>query len=64
MLYVQYAGRSAVGRYMCRGGHNDRGEKWCIGFGSLGVDAAVTNEVLRAIEGNAWNSIKLVTKQI
>jgi DNA invertase Pin-like site-specific DNA recombinase len=53
MLYVQYAGRSVVVRYMCRGGHNDRGEKWCIGFGGLGVDTAVTNEVLRTIEGNA-----------
>jgi DNA invertase Pin-like site-specific DNA recombinase len=53
MLYVQYAGRSAAVRYMCRGGHNDRGEKWCVGFGGLRVDAAVANEVLRAIEGNA-----------
>jgi Recombinase/Recombinase zinc beta ribbon domain len=53
MLYVQYAGRSAVVRYMCRGGHNDRGENWCVGFGGLRVDAEVANEVLRAIEGNA-----------
>jgi len=51
MLYVNYAG--SVIRYMCRGGHNDRGENWCVSFGGLRVDAAVTNEILCAIEGNA-----------
>jgi DNA invertase Pin-like site-specific DNA recombinase len=51
MLYVNYGG--SVVRYMCRGGHNDRGENWCVGFGGLRVDTAVANEVLRAIEGNA-----------
>jgi DNA invertase Pin-like site-specific DNA recombinase len=50
MLYVNYAG--TVIRYMCRGGHNDRGENWCVGFGGLRVDTAVASEVLRAIEGN------------
>lgn len=52
MLYVIYAGRSAVARYMCRGG-TDCGESLCISFGGLRVDAAVSSEVLRAIEGNA-----------
>ena len=51
MLYVNYAG--SVIRYMCRGGHNDRGENWCVSFGGLRVDAAVANQILRAIEGNA-----------
>ena len=51
MLYVNYAGTAI--RYMCRGGHNDRAENWCVGFGGLRVDTAVTNEVLRAIEGHA-----------
>lgn len=51
MLYVNYAG--SVIRYMCRGGHNDRGENWCVSFGGLRVDAAVANEILCAIEGNA-----------
>jgi DNA invertase Pin-like site-specific DNA recombinase len=51
MLYVNYAGTTI--RYMCRGGHNDRAENWCVGFGGLRVDTAVTNEVLRAIEGHA-----------
>ena len=51
MLYVNYAGTAI--RYMCRGGHNDRAENWCVGFGGLRVDTAVANEVLRAIEGNA-----------
>ena len=51
MLYVNYAGTAI--RYMCRGGHNDRAENWCVGFGGLRVDMAVTNEVLRAIEGHA-----------
>jgi DNA invertase Pin-like site-specific DNA recombinase len=51
MLYVTYTGTAI--RYMCRGGHNDRAENWCVGFGGLRVDIAVANEVLRAIEGNA-----------
>ena len=51
MLYVNYAGTAI--RYMCRGGHNDRAENWCVGFGGLRVDTAVANEVLRAIEGHA-----------
>ena len=53
MLYVNYAGGSSVIRYMCRGGHQDRAENWCVGFGGLRVDAAVANEILRAIEGDA-----------
>lgn len=51
MLYVNYAG--TVIRYMCCGGHMDRAENWCVGFGGLRVDAAVANEILCAIEGNA-----------
>lgn len=53
MLYVAYAQRSAVARYVCRGGHLDLGESLCLSFGGLRVDAAVANEVLRTIEGNA-----------
>jgi DNA invertase Pin-like site-specific DNA recombinase len=52
MLYVNYAGGGGI-RYMCRGGHIERGENWCVGFGGLRVDAAVGTEILRAIEGNA-----------
>jgi DNA invertase Pin-like site-specific DNA recombinase len=62
MLYVNYAG--SVIRYMCRGGHNDRGENWCVSFGGLRVDAAVANEVLRAIEGNAIEAACEAAEQI
>src|SRR5262249_41774203 len=51
MLYVNYAGTAI--RYMCRGGNNDRAENWCVCFGDLRMNIAVTNEVLRAIEGHA-----------
>jgi DNA invertase Pin-like site-specific DNA recombinase len=54
MLYVAYGGpRAAVIRYACQGGNRDHADRWCISFGGLRVDAAVANEVLRAIEGNA-----------
>lgn len=32
MLYVNYAGGGGI-RYMCRGGHIERGENWCVSFG-------------------------------
>lgn len=54
MLYVAYSGpRATVIRYECRGERIDCGEGSCISFGGLRVDAAVADEVLHAIEGNA-----------
>jgi len=49
---------------MCRGGHNDRGENWCVGFGGLRVDTAVAGEVLRAIEGNAIEAACAAAEQL
>ena len=53
MLTVHYGRLSVVARYFCRGGQDDRGESVCISFGGLRVDAAVADEVLRAVEGTA-----------
>jgi DNA invertase Pin-like site-specific DNA recombinase len=54
MLYVAYSGPGGVVvRYGCRGTRNDCGEGWCISFGGLRVGAAISKEVLLAVEGNA-----------
>ena len=54
MLQVSYIGkRGAVIHYQCNGAHKQRGEERCIAFGGLRVDAAVANEVLNAVAGNA-----------
>jgi DNA invertase Pin-like site-specific DNA recombinase len=54
MLHVSYTGiRAAVLRYHCKGAHVNHGEHWCISFGGLRTDEAVSNEVLHAISGNA-----------
>jgi len=54
MLHIAYSGNGGrVPRYHCRGAHINHGERWCISFGGLKADEAVTNEVLRAISGNA-----------
>jgi hypothetical protein len=55
MLHVVYGGtRGEAPRYHCRGAHINHGEsKRCLGFGSLRVDEAVANELLRVIGGNA-----------
>ena len=54
MLQVSYIGaRAAVIHYQCTGAHKQRGEDRCIAFGGLRVDAAVANQVLDAVSGNA-----------
>lgn len=54
MLHVSYSGlRGNVLRYHCRGAQINHGEDWCISFGGLRVDQAITDEVLNAIGGNA-----------
>jgi len=54
MLHVTYSGtRSNVPRYHCRGAQINHGEDWCISFGGLAPDAAVAEEILKAVEGNA-----------
>src|SRR5260370_27322202 len=54
MVQESYIGtRAAVMHYQCNGAHKQRGEDRCIAFGGLRVDAAVANEVLNAVGGNA-----------
>ncbi|MBV8451405.1 MAG: recombinase family protein, partial [Deltaproteobacteria bacterium] len=54
MLYVSYSGPHArVIRYECRGELNNCGRGYCVSFGGLRVDTAVSKEILQAIEGNA-----------
>jgi len=54
MLHVTSSGsHGEVVRYHCRGAHINHGEAWCISFGGLRPDAAVSGEILRAIAGNA-----------
>jgi hypothetical protein len=53
-----------VVRYECRGARLDAGESRCISFGGLRVDAAVTKEVLRAIEGNAIEAALEAAEQL
>lgn len=38
---------------MCNAARSQYGEETCISFGSFGVDAAVSKEVLEAVSGNA-----------
>jgi len=44
-LHVHYS--SNIGRYTCYGARMNHGTKRCISIGSLKIDAAVSNEVLR-----------------
>jgi DNA invertase Pin-like site-specific DNA recombinase len=54
MLHVAYAGlKGATPRYHCRGAHINHGEKWCISFGGLRVDQAISHEILNVIESKA-----------
>lgn len=50
MLHVAYSGsRGEVPRYHCRGAQLNHGEAWCISFGGLRPDRAVTAEILKAV---------------
>ena len=54
MLYVAYSGpKGAVIRYGCNGKRLDCGQGSCISFGGLRIEEAISEQVLRAIEGNA-----------
>jgi excisionase family DNA binding protein len=65
MLQVSYIGtRAAVIHYQCIGAHKQRGEDRCIAFGGLRVDAAVANEVLNAVSGNAIEAALQAAEQM
>ena len=54
MLHVAYSGtNSEVPRYHCRGAQINHGEAWCISFGGLRPDQAISAELLKAVQGNA-----------
>jgi len=62
---VSYIGaRGAVIHYQCVGAHKQRGENRCIAFGGLRVDAAVANEVLKALSGNAIDAALAAAEQM
>src|SRR5260370_12296217 len=65
MLQVSYIGtHGAVIHYQCIGAHKQRGEDRCIAFGGLRVDAAVANEVLKAVSGNAIDGALAAAEQM
>jgi DNA invertase Pin-like site-specific DNA recombinase len=50
-LHVGYSGKGGrVPRYYCRDGQINRGTEWCISFGGLRVDQAVSAAVLEAVQ--------------
>jgi DNA invertase Pin-like site-specific DNA recombinase len=54
MLYVAYSGpKGRVIRYYCIGKGSKCGEGDCMGFGGLRIDQVISEQVLRAVEGNA-----------
>jgi DNA invertase Pin-like site-specific DNA recombinase len=65
-LHVGYSGKGGrVPRYFCRGAHLNHGTDWCISFGGLRADEAVTQQVLQTLAGSgveaslaAWSRFK------
>ena len=50
-LHVSYSGATGtVPRYQCKGGQINHGVAWCISFGGLRVDEAVSKAVLEALQ--------------
>jgi excisionase family DNA binding protein len=65
MLQVSYSGtRGNVPRYHCKGAQINHGEDWCISFGGLRVDEAMTEMVLQAISGNAIDAALEAAEQL
>jgi hypothetical protein len=65
MLQVSYSGtRGNVPRYHCKGAQINHGEDWCISFGGLRVDEAMTEMVLDAISGNAIDAALEAAEQL
>src|SRR5207302_189560 len=65
MLQVSYIGtRATVIHYQCNGAQKQRGGDRCIAFGGLRVDAAVANEVLNAVSGNAIDAALEAAEQM
>lgn len=62
MIHVFYPG--TVVRYVCNAARAQYGESTCISFGGLRVDAAVSNEVLQAVSGNALQAALEAAEQM
>jgi DNA invertase Pin-like site-specific DNA recombinase len=62
MIHVFYPG--TVIRYVCNAGRAQYGESTCVSFGGLRVDAAVSNEVLQAVSGNALQAALEAAEQM
>ena len=62
MIHVFYPG--TVVRYVCNAGRAQYGEGTCISFGGLRIDAAVSNEVLQAVSGNALQAALDAAEQV
>jgi DNA invertase Pin-like site-specific DNA recombinase len=62
MIHVFYPG--TVVRYVCNAGRAQYGESTCISFGGLRVDAAVSDEVLRVVSGNALHAASDAAEQV
>ena len=55
-LHVRYWGKSGThARYLCMGDYNSAGS-YCIGFAGKGSDAAVSEEILKAISAEGVNA--------
>jgi len=65
MLCVAYSGpQGRVIRYGCIGNSVNCGEGGCISFGGLRLDQAISEQVLRAVEGNAIDAALKAATQI
>jgi hypothetical protein len=62
MIQVSYPG--TVVRYVCNSGRAQYGESTCISFGGLRVDAAMSDEVLQAVSGNALQAALEAAEQV
>ncbi len=63
-LTVRYTGRDHdVLRYACYRGWLDNGERRCIGFGGVAVDAAVGRELLRVVQPAAIEVARMAAEE-
>ena len=63
-LMVTYTGRGHdVLHYVCHRGHLDNGLARCLSFGGLGVDEAVSAEVLRVVQPGALEAAMIASDE-
>ena len=65
MLHVKYAGNGGkVPRYYCAGESREIRAEWCLSFGGLRADQAVSDEIVGAIGGNAIQAALEAAEQL